>query len=76
MDEDHPAMKELLTADVPEGALPATTILLIRILTAGLFMAGQHCGVVFEQNRSDCSCLGDQSRPVDKSFALLVGQLD
>ena len=25
MNEDHPAMKELLTPDVPEGALPATT---------------------------------------------------
>ena len=71
---DHPAMKELHTADVPEGALPATTILHIRILTAGLFMAGQHC-VVFEQNRSECSCLGDQSLSVDKSFALLVGEL-
>ena len=34
MNEDHPAMKELLTADVPEGALPTTTILHIRILTA------------------------------------------
>ena len=27
MNEDHPAMKELLTADVPEGALPTTTII-------------------------------------------------
>ena len=31
--------------------------------------------MVFEQNRLDCFCLGDQSSPVgDKSFALPVGE--